>query len=166
MLPRASNGAGIVVVTETVENLNVSRDYTISRDRIYAALRWRIANKPLYKDVTINHFARFDPQDIIRVIPPEKPQQQEHVIHEQGNDVEIRNAYVALDRNVNISRIVRATWNQSNSEIFQSGYAGVQCFGMVLSNIVRAVIISPSRWNTNILNSNMYVGDKIYALIL
>ena len=33
MLPRSSDEGGIVVVTESLENLNISRDYTISRER-------------------------------------------------------------------------------------------------------------------------------------
>ncbi|GBN45012.1 hypothetical protein AVEN_56208-1 [Araneus ventricosus] len=38
MLPRSSTDVGIVVVTETLENLNESRDYNISPDRVYKAL--------------------------------------------------------------------------------------------------------------------------------
>ncbi|GBL81660.1 hypothetical protein AVEN_93446-1 [Araneus ventricosus] len=48
MLPRSSTDVGIVV-TETLENLNVSSDYNILLDRVYKALDWLIANNPLYK---------------------------------------------------------------------------------------------------------------------
>ena len=36
---------------------------------------------------------------------------------------------------------------------------------MALANIVRAAILSPSRWNTNALNSNTIAGNEIYCEI-
>ncbi|KAG5666268.1 hypothetical protein PVAND_017603, partial [Polypedilum vanderplanki] len=76
ILPRSSDDTGLVVITETLENLNSSREYRISRERVYAALRWLIANNPLYHDVTVNDSARLETRDIIRVIPAEINQQQ------------------------------------------------------------------------------------------
>ena len=72
MLPRGTQACGIVVVTETLGNLNISRDYTVSRDRLYAALQWLIRNNLLYKNLTINHFAHIDLADIVRVISAEQ----------------------------------------------------------------------------------------------
>ena len=63
MLPRASDDANIVVVTETLLNLNVSRDYTINHERVFTVLRWLITNNPLYKDVTINDSLRLHQND-------------------------------------------------------------------------------------------------------
>jgi hypothetical protein len=63
MLSRSSDNVGIVVVTETLENLNRSRDFTISRDRVYSALAWLQANNGLNHDVRTDHFARLDQQD-------------------------------------------------------------------------------------------------------
>jgi hypothetical protein len=44
-------------------------------------------------------------------------------------------------------------------------FAGVQCFAMALANIVRAAIVSPSRWNKIILDANLLAGDKFYGKI-
>ena len=71
--------AGFVVVTESLENLNISRDYTISRVRVYVALHLLFENNPLYKDVTNNHFARLELHDIILVIPSVQLHQHEQV---------------------------------------------------------------------------------------
>ncbi|GFT26275.1 uncharacterized protein NPIL_646961 [Nephila pilipes] len=55
MLSRSSENAAAFIVTETLDNLNHSRDHTISRDLVYAALRWLVKYNRLYKDVAINH---------------------------------------------------------------------------------------------------------------
>jgi len=36
---------------------------------------------------------------------------------------------------------------------------------MVLANILRARILSPQHWSTNVLNLNMIMGDQIYSNI-
>ncbi|GIY52630.1 uncharacterized protein CDAR_584331 [Caerostris darwini] len=63
------------------------------------------------------------------------------------------------------SRIIRASWHQGNDLIFTSGFSGVQCCAMTLANILRASILSPQYWSTNILNLNMLTGDQIYSNI-
>ncbi|GBM01464.1 hypothetical protein AVEN_209285-1 [Araneus ventricosus] len=160
MLPRSSTDVGIVVVTETLENLNVSRDYNISPDRVYKALDCLIANNPLYKDVRVNRFARLNTQDVIRVIPTQ--QQRPNEIDDKATDAPTRSAYMRIN---DLSRIVRASWNQRNEQIFQSGHAGYQCFAMVVANLIRAAILPPSQWDTNVLNRNMIEGDGFYEWI-
>ena len=66
ILPRSSDGAEIVVMTEHLENLEITREYTISRSRIYDALRWLVANNPLHRDVTINNNVQLIDGDVIR----------------------------------------------------------------------------------------------------
>ncbi|GFT79643.1 uncharacterized protein NPIL_439901 [Nephila pilipes] len=90
MLPRSSENAAIVIVTETLDNLNNSLDRTISRDRVYAALRWLVKYNRLYKDVAINHFARLESEDIIRVIPAESNEDINPEIEQYDNDEETR----------------------------------------------------------------------------
>lgn len=156
MLPRSSDNAGIVVVTEHLENLNNTREYTIDRSRVYGALRWLIKNNPLYKDVIIDHNAHVNEQDLMRLDTNQT---------EQDNTTEQRDqtsAYVSIGE---ASRIVRASWHQGNDSIFRSGYAGVQCCAMVLANIVRAAILPPSRWNTLTLDKNMVEGDSTYEAV-
>ncbi|GBO41872.1 hypothetical protein AVEN_143063-1 [Araneus ventricosus] len=160
MLPRSSTDVGIVVETETLENLNASRDYNISPDRFYKALDWLIANNPLYKDVRVNRFARLSTQDVIRVIPTQ--QQRPNELDTKATDAPTRSAYMRIN---DLSRIVRASWNQRNEKIFQSGHAGFQCFAMVVANLIRAAILPPCQWDTNVLNRNMIEGDGFYEFI-
>ncbi|KAG5666753.1 hypothetical protein PVAND_014765 [Polypedilum vanderplanki] len=163
ILPRSSDETGLIVITETLENLNHSREYRISRERVYAALHWLIANNPLYHDVTVNNSARLETQDIIRVIPAETNQQQSTAT-ESTTAPSTRSAYVTTDKKKNISRILRASWHQANLNVFPE-FGGTQCFAMVLANIVRAAILPPSRWTKNILDENMIEGDSIFAEI-
>ncbi|KAG5685123.1 hypothetical protein PVAND_014319 [Polypedilum vanderplanki] len=153
ILPRSSDDTGLVVITETLENLNSSREYRISRERVYAALRWLIANNPLYHDVTVNDSARLETRDIIRVIPAEINQQQSTTT-ESTTEPSVRSAYISTDKKKNVSRILRASWHQANLNVFPE-FGGTQCFAMVLANIVRAAILPPSRWTKNILDENM-----------
>lgn len=158
MLPRTTNNTGIVVVTERLENINVTRQFSISREKVYDALYWLVANKPLYKDVTIDQNVIINEEDIIRV--EEAPVEIAVETNEEStNDA---SAYMKIN---DFSRIVRASWHQGNDVIFTSGFAGVQCCAMALANILRACILSPQYWSTNILNLNMITGDQIYSNI-
>jgi len=115
------------------------------------------------KEKKLNINAKLDHNDIFRVIQPAQDRQEQHKNANNANAP--ASAYVTLDSNRKVSRIIHADWNQAEDNIFLSGYAGSQCFAMVLANIVRAAIIPPRQWNKNILNRNMIEGDTIYALI-
>ncbi|GBP80546.1 hypothetical protein EVAR_39416_1 [Eumeta japonica] len=130
MLPRTANNAGIVIVTERLENINVTRQFSISKQKVYDALHWLISNNPLYKDVTIDQNVVIEENDIIRVeeIPTE-------IAVETTEDPTVNASdYMKLNDS---SRIVRASWHQGNDLIFTSGFAGVQCCAMALANILR-----------------------------
>ncbi|KAG5680059.1 hypothetical protein PVAND_009589 [Polypedilum vanderplanki] len=141
----------LIVITEILENLNSTREYRISRERVYVALHWLIANNPLYHDVTVNNSARLETRDIIRVIPAETNQQLNTATESTAAPLP-RSAYITTDKKKNVSRILRASWHQANLNVFPE-FGGTQCFAMVLANIVRAVILPPSRWTKNILEA-------------
>lgn len=71
MLPRSASQVGIIVVTERLENLNITREFTICREKVYRALTWLIRNNPLYKDVRIDDNAQISDQELIRLSIPE-----------------------------------------------------------------------------------------------
>lgn len=50
-----------------------------------------------------------------------------------------------------LSRILQASWHQANVEVFTSGFAGVQCCAIAMSNIIRASITSLQQWSKNTL---------------
>jgi hypothetical protein len=102
------------------------------------------------KEKKLNINAKLDHNDIFRVIQPAQDRQEQHKNANNANAP--ASAYVTLDSNRKVSRIIHADWNQAEDNIFLSGYAGSQCFAMVLANIVRAAIIPPRQWNKNILN--------------
>ncbi|KAG8319249.1 hypothetical protein J6590_095913 [Homalodisca vitripennis] len=156
MLPRTANNAGIVVITERLENINVTRQFSISKQKVYDALNWLILNNPLYKDVTINPNVMIEENYIIRV--EEVPV--EIAVETNEEPTENASAYMSIS---DCSRIICASWHQGNDLIFTSGFAGVQCCAMALANILRACVLSPQNWSTN--NLNMITGDQIYSNI-
>lgn len=154
MLPRSAEDAGIIIITEHLENLNTIREFSIDRKRVYDALRWLITNNPLYTDVIIDHTIDLNDQALVRVTGP-------------IDDSEIRNEhqanyYVPIN---NISGILRASWHQANLDVFNPMCAGIQCCAMVLANILRASLIPPGSWTKNILDRNMLEGDNIYMMV-
>lgn len=158
MLPRTANNAGIVIITERLENINVTRQFSISKQKVFDALYWLISNNPLYKDVTIDQNVVIEENDIIRV--EETPAE---IAVETADDPTVNASdYMKISDS---SRIIRASWHQGNNLIFTSGFAGVQCCAMALANILRACILPPHYWSTNILNLNMITGDQIYSNI-
>ncbi|GIY57521.1 ATP-dependent DNA helicase [Caerostris darwini] len=158
MLPRTTNNAGIVVITERLENINVTRQFSVCRQKVYNALYWLVANNPLYKDVTIDQNVAINEEDIIRV----EKASVEIAVETNEEPTGDASAYVEISDS---SRIIRASWNQGNDLILTSGFAGVQCCAMTLANILRASILSPQYWSSNILNLNMLTGDQIYSNI-
>lgn len=52
-LPRAMDNTGMVVITEHLENFNITREFSINCEQVYNALNWRIRNNQLYLDVTM-----------------------------------------------------------------------------------------------------------------
>ena len=155
MLPRSTSDAGIVVITERLKNINITRQFSVSRKKVYDALNWLVANNPLYKDITIDQNVVMSDDDIVRVeAPPEV------AVETSEEPSEGASAYMSINE---FARIVRSSWHQGNDTIFISGYAGVQCCAMALSNILRASVLIPRRWSTNTLNLNMITGDQIYS---
>ena len=69
-LPRSTLDADIIVATERLKNVNSTRDYTVSRTKLIAALEWLKLNNPLYRDVVINEKAHFDECDLIPLSNP------------------------------------------------------------------------------------------------
>lgn len=156
MLSRLSSQVGIIVVTERLENLNITREFTIYREKVYSALRWLITNTLLYRDVRIDNYAQIDDQELVRLSLPELPEE------EESERNVIRNAFIPIN---DVARIMRASWHQGDHNVFTSGYTGVQCSAMSLANIVRAAILNPNQWDVNILNTNMLTGDSLYCRI-
>ncbi|XP_063899054.1 uncharacterized protein LOC135119158 [Helicoverpa armigera] len=168
ILPRSTDGIGMVVITEHLENLNVSREYNISRSRVYEALRWLINNNPLYHDVIIDNSAQILQEDLLRVTQhncDENAQNNQELLEPVSDMAETTNANNAYTMITDSMRILRASWNQDNKQVFNANYTGRQCFAMVLANITRAAILMPHLWTNNILNTNMLEGDALYAKI-
>jgi len=161
MLPRAPTDSRLVIITENLENLNITRQFSVSPPKVYAALQWLVDNNPLYQDVIIDRNIDLDQQALVRITqqPSEASDQQPA---EVCNNQPTENLYVAIN---NVSRVLRASWNQSTSSIFTSAYAGVQCCAMALANVVRASIHTPNQWNQSILDQNLIAGDDIYGQI-
>ena len=106
MLPRSTSDAGIVV-TENLENLDITREYTVSKDNIVKALRWLIENNPLYHDVTIDPHFCVNKNDLIWIT--------------NDSETEAAVAQTTIDNITSykeisyVSRILHASWHQANN---------------------------------------------------
>ena len=71
-LPRSPDSAGLIVITESLENLNITREFIISRDNVSNALERLKANNPLYRYVqNITNSTQLDNASFVRVKPPQ-----------------------------------------------------------------------------------------------
>ncbi|GFR12667.1 uncharacterized protein TNCT_13101 [Trichonephila clavata] len=98
-------------LTPTLENINISREFSIDRPRANRALKWLVAENELYKDVVMDKQSRIEESDYVRVQLAAAVQEQEEreiEIHQRGN------VYMPVN---DISRIIRAPWYQSNETI-------------------------------------------------
>ncbi|GFT79293.1 uncharacterized protein TNCV_3275461 [Trichonephila clavipes] len=121
VLPGLNNNLDVVVVTETLENLNILRELSIDRSRVNRALKWLVAENELFKDVVINQESSMEESDYVRgqpVIAVKEQEESEIEVHQRGN--------VCMHVN-DVSRIIRAPWHQADETIFPSGSAGMQC---------------------------------------
>ncbi|GFU30748.1 ATP-dependent DNA helicase, partial [Nephila pilipes] len=126
---------------------------------VYAALRWLIKYNRLYK--AINHFARLESEDIIRVIAAKSNGVINLEMEQYDNYKEARKStkYRRVSDN---SRTVHASWNQSHPTFKNAGY---QYYAMVVANTIRASILPPPLWNRSILDENMLAADRLYSTI-
>lgn len=157
-LPRSTDSIGMVVITEHLENLNISREYNISRPRVYEALRWLINNNPLYHDVILNNDAHILQEDLIRVtqaINDENVQNNNQTLLEPATESAVgqaTNANGAYSVISNSLRVLRASWHQGNNQVFNTNHAGSQCCAMVLANITR-VMLPPHTWTNYFIHT-------------
>ena len=145
-LPRSPNSAGLVVITESLENLDITREFTISRENVSRAIEWLKANNHLYHDVqNVSNSIQCDVADFITVQPPPAP---------------LPN-FISISRH---SKIIRAEWNQGNAMFGVHG--GKQCCAMAIGAIVRSTILSPSQWDSNTINDVLIESNKLYERVL
>ncbi|GFT69105.1 ATP-dependent DNA helicase [Trichonephila clavipes] len=133
LLPRSVDNCGIVIVTEHLENLNITREFSVSRDNVFEALTCLVANNLLYKDVLIDNNANLSTDDLILVSENACSTSQTIVQSAVQNNQD----FVQIN---DVSRILHASWHQRNVEVFTSGYTGVQCCAMEMSNIIRVYV--------------------------
>lgn len=77
-----------------------------------------------------------------------------------ASDDQLQSACVPI---CDTSRIVRASWHQGQSDIFNSSYTGLQCSAMVTAN---TIISGTSSWSLDhTVNQNMIEADGFCALI-
>ncbi|XP_054711929.1 lysophospholipase D GDPD1-like [Uloborus diversus] len=70
-LPRSSYDSNIIIVSEELEKLDITKEYKIDRTRIFNALAWLLKHNPLYRDVSINKDVHLDENDLVRTGPVE-----------------------------------------------------------------------------------------------
>ncbi len=108
MLPRSSSESGLVIVKESLENKNIVKEFTISRQSVLGALRWLIQNNPLYQDVTVQHDVRLEESDLFREIECDP------LLANKESDTVINELETHFTSIGQYSRILRASWHQAD----------------------------------------------------
>ncbi|GBP34215.1 hypothetical protein EVAR_30768_1 [Eumeta japonica] len=153
---KSADNCGIVIATEHLDNSNITREFSVSRDNVFEALTWLVANNSLYKDALIDNNANLLTDDLILVSGNACSTSQtiiQNAVQNNQDSVQINNVF----------RILQALWHQGNLEVITSGYAGAQCCAMAMSNIIRVSITPPQQWSKNTLDQNMIEGDSLYV---
>ena len=145
-LPRSLEKSELLIVTETLENINVVREYQINTKHLYDALLWLKENNPLYGDVTIKPEVKHDITKIFHLI--DKP-----VIDEckQYND------WRSLDVD---SKILFSTFNHGDN-IFGDVKAR-QSFGIILAALLKNQIKEINSWTRSSFDDVMLSGNNYY----
>lgn len=104
-LPRSTSNTDMIVVTELLENLGKTRNYSVSRENLIAALRWLKENNKLYNDVIINENVHLDEQDLIRV------SNEENAVNTNSEETDVESQWIPIG---NKSAIIHASWHQGN----------------------------------------------------
>jgi hypothetical protein len=74
------------------------------------------------------------------------------------------NKTVFIKINDNI-RMLRGSWHQGDKNVFHMKFAGRQCCAMAVTSILKAKILSPSKWSTNTINQNMMEANALYKTV-
>lgn len=61
--------------------------------------------------------------------------------------------------------VVRGTWNQADSEVFLSEFAGKQCCAMALAFVVKSAIKPPFEWTSSTIDQILIEGNSIYKTL-
>lgn len=75
-----------------------------------------------------------------------------------------QNQTVFFTINENV-RLLRGSWHQADLDVFHTSFAGRQCCAMAVASILQANILSPSKWNTNVINQNMMEANALYKTV-
>ncbi|GFU35149.1 ATP-dependent DNA helicase [Trichonephila clavipes] len=159
MLPRSVDNCGIVIVTEHLENLNITREFSVSRDNVFEALTCLVANNSLYKDVLIDNNANLSTDDLILVF--ENACSTSQTIFQS----EVQNNQDFLQIN-DVSRILQASWHQGNVEVFTSDYSGVQCCAIAMKYESGNSLLGSLRDSINRNSIGLPLKDALCSLFL
>ena len=77
----------------------------------------------------------------------------------EANFVEINDNFKVL------GRVISGAWNQADSKVFYSKYAGKQCCAMALAFIVKSAVLPPAQWTSDTINQNMIEENALYKTV-
>ncbi|XP_076393046.1 uncharacterized protein LOC143266003 [Megachile rotundata] len=156
-LPVRLNQTGIMIVVESLENLERQRQFEIDVGKLRRALEWLLQNNALYKDVRpcfsniINNISE------IAHVTEELPIVRKEIEVAQ-RITESSSKFVHVGHNV---AILRGTCHQA-SDRFSIESRGKQCTGIAAVACVAFNLLDPSTWCTSDVDYVLLVGDKYY----
>jgi len=137
--PLQLSQAGLVIVAESLENVQHIRQLKVDNDKLKVALQWLMKNNSLYHDVIPFFHDNINVAQLVEVV--DNP-----VFRNTEKDVEgvpdSNSRYVILSENVSI---LRGTFHQANDR-FDISSRGNQCLAIAAIACVAFCLLDPNKW--------------------
>ncbi|CAG9134826.1 unnamed protein product [Plutella xylostella] len=150
-LPLQPQQAGLVIVTESLENLQRSREFQVDVAKLNQALQWLLVNNALYRDVRPSFSNIVDLAAITQLTEAPVNIQPEPIL-------EPRQSYINIDDNV---AILQGSFHQGH-ERFSPDSRGKQCTAIAAVACTAFNLMDPNTWCKTDIDYIVILGDKYY----
>ncbi|CAH1106753.1 unnamed protein product [Psylliodes chrysocephalus] len=151
-LPLQPHQAGLIIITENLENLHRSREFQVDMMKLNQVLQWLLVNNALYKDVRPSFSNIIDLSVVIQI--SEAPANIYLVSAKQRQ----ANTYTSIDGNMTI---LQGSFHQG-SERFSTESRGKQCTAIATIACTAFSLLDPNALYKSDVDYIVILGDKYY----
>ncbi|CAB3226548.1 unnamed protein product [Arctia plantaginis] len=152
-LPLAPNQVGLVLVVESLENLQRSQEFVVDMNRLYQALTWLMSNNILYRDVRPHFENVIDISELVQI--SEEPADGGELMELESTP---QNNYVDINENVSL---LHGSFHQADLR-FDLQSRGKQCTAVAAVACAAFCTDEPSQWSKSDIDYIVILGDKLY----
>ncbi|XP_022817720.1 uncharacterized protein LOC111350390 isoform X1 [Spodoptera litura] len=156
-LPLHPNQAGLILIIESLENIQRSKEFVVDIDKLKIALSWLMSNNVLYRDVRPHFSNAIDISESIQVTG-ELPDHEEEPVAAMRPTRNIDN-FKHLNDDISI---LRGSYHQGDAR-FSSESQGRQCTAIATVSCVAFHLIDPNSLCQSDIDYILIIGDKYYC---